>query len=65
VILWGDMGKTFVAFFSFCGANSWFMSGLRKRRRQKDVFFYVSGRFSVAKDREHFVMALMIRRKGK
>jgi hypothetical protein len=31
----------------------------------KRCVFYVSGRFSVVKDREHFVMALMIRRKGK
>jgi hypothetical protein len=34
-----NLGKTFVAFFAYGGANQWFMNGLRKWWRRKDAVF--------------------------
>src|SRR5208337_507144 len=61
------MGKTFVAFCVCRAANTWFMSGLRKRRRRQDAFFNCQrvGE-SVVKDREQccLLIALIVRREG-
>ena len=57
-------GKHLLHFCVCCGANSWYLSELRERRRRKDAVF--SCQRSVVKDRERhcLLIALIVRRRG-